>query len=133
MNKKPFLITGVFLVLAAAAIVIGVKSRSAGASYNDGEWTGTAEGRNGPITLSLTVKGGKVVSGQVVSEDETDFAKPAEQKLIEQADGIAGGQCNCKACRQRGSQEFFHPVLFILKINNNTVGLIIRISFVRAF
>lgn len=84
MNKKPFLITGVFLVLAAAAIVIGVKSRSAGASYNDGEWTGTAEGRNGPITLSLTVKGGKVVSGQVVSEDETDFAKPAEQKLIDQ-------------------------------------------------
>ncbi len=84
MNKKPFLITGVFLVLAALAIVIGVRSRSSGAGYNDGEWTGSAEGRNGPISLSLTVAGGKVTGGKIVSEDETDFAKPAEQKIIDQ-------------------------------------------------
>ncbi|MBQ6566399.1 MAG: flavocytochrome c [Treponema sp.] len=84
MNKKPFLITGVFLVLAALAIVIGVRSRSSGAGYNDGEWTGSSEGRNGPISLSLTVAGGKVTGGKIVSEDETDFAKPAEQKIIDQ-------------------------------------------------
>ncbi|MBP5156876.1 MAG: FAD-dependent oxidoreductase, partial [Treponema sp.] len=84
MNKKAFLITGVFLVLAAVAIVIGVKSRSAGASYDDGEWTGSAEGRNGPISLSLTVANGKVTGGRVLSEDETDFAKPAIQTVIDQ-------------------------------------------------
>lgn len=81
MNKKPFLITGVFLVLAAAAIVIGVKSRSAGGGE---AWTGTAEGRNGPVSISLTIKDGKVTGGKVVSESETDFAKPAIQTVIDQ-------------------------------------------------
>ncbi|MBQ6565972.1 MAG: flavocytochrome c [Treponema sp.] len=85
MNKKPFfIIVPTFLVLAAIAIVIGVKARPAGETYNDGVWTASAAGRNGPINLSLTVQGGKVVSGEIVSEEETDFAKPAEQKIIDQ-------------------------------------------------
>lgn len=84
MNKKTLPIVAAFLLLAAVAIVIGIKFRPAGASYNDGVWTGTAEGRNGPISLNLTVRGGKIVSGEIVSEDETDFAKPAEQKVIDQ-------------------------------------------------
>ena len=84
MNKKTLPIVAAFLLLAAVAIVIGIKFRPAGASYSDGVWTGTAEGRNGPISLNLTVRGGKIVSGEIVSEDETDFAKPAEQKVIDQ-------------------------------------------------
>lgn len=84
MNKKTLPVVAAFLLLAAVAIVIGIKFRPAAASYNDGVWTGTAEGRNGPISLNLTVRGGKIVSGEIVSEDETDFAKPAEQKVIDQ-------------------------------------------------
>lgn len=49
----------------------------------DGDWQGIGEGKNGPVTISLTVKEGKVTGGKVVSEAETDFAKPAIAEIIE--------------------------------------------------
>ena len=74
-----------FLVVSALAIIFGVSCTKKKASLNDGEWTGTGAGRNGPIVLSISVQEGKIVSGKVIKEEETDFAKPAINEMIEQA------------------------------------------------
>ena len=83
-NKKFLLISAVFLIVSAVAIVISCNG-SKKAPLNDGEWAGKAEGRNGPIELVLSVKDGKISGARVVSESETDFAKPAEEEIIAQA------------------------------------------------
>lgn len=87
MKKRALVITSaLFLVIAAAAIVFGVskaRASSAPAVLIDGEWEGSAPGLNGPIKLSLTVKDGKVVEGKVLSENETDFAKPVIKDSID--------------------------------------------------
>ena len=87
--KKRGLITAsaVFLAVSAAAIVAGIAKTHADsvpARLIDGRWEGTGAGLNGPITISLTVKDGSIVEGAVLSEDETDFAKPAIQDSIAQ-------------------------------------------------
>lgn len=87
--KKRGLITAsaVFLAVSAAAIVAGIaktRADSVPARLIDGRWEGTGAGLNGPITISLTVKDGSIVEGAVLSEDETDFAKPAIQDSIAQ-------------------------------------------------
>lgn len=46
---------------------------------------GTAEGFKGPIEIELMLKDGKIVDGRVVATDESDFAKPAIDTIIEQA------------------------------------------------
>ena len=83
-NKKFLLISAVFLLISVVAIVISCNG-SKKAPLNDGEWAGKAEGRNGPIELVLSVKDGKISGARVVSESETDFAKPAEEEIIAQA------------------------------------------------
>ena len=89
MTRKHTLIaSAIFLAAAAVAIAVGTvvgKKPVQTASFPDGEWQGTGQGRNGPITLSLTIKNGRIASGSIVSEDETDFAKPAAQAIIDQA------------------------------------------------
>ncbi len=83
-NKKYLLISAVFLLISAVAIVFSCNG-SKKPALNDGEWAGKAEGRNGPIELVLSVKDGKISGARVVTESETDFAKPAEEDIIAQA------------------------------------------------
>ena len=45
--------------------------RTPGVTYTDGTYEGTGEGRNGAITLSVTIKDGAIVSVTVVSHKET--------------------------------------------------------------
>ena len=57
----------------------------------DGEFQGSGEGKNGPVTISMTIKDGKAVSAKVISEAETEgLGKPAIdyvlQKYIETQD-----------------------------------------------
>ena len=84
MNKHFNLVkTIVFAVVSALALAfIGCNSKSA--SLTDGTYRGTSEGRNGPIVVEITVAEGKVAAAKVVEEQETDFAKPAEEKILAQ-------------------------------------------------
>lgn len=85
--KKRFISTlSVYCVAVIAALVLILNFTKAPA-LQDGVWAGTGNGRNGDIQVSVTVKGGKIIAGKVVSEDETDFAKPAAQEIIDQAVG----------------------------------------------
>ena len=83
-NKKYLLISALFLIVSAAAICLSVVLATT-VNINDGEWTGVAEGRNGPIELVLTVQDGKIAAVRIVAESETSFAKDAETDIIEQA------------------------------------------------
>src|SRR5574344_255049 len=74
----------VFAAVSALAIICTVNATKTPA-LKDGTWTGKADGRNGPIELSVTTSGGKITDAKVVAESETDFAKPAEQTIIGQA------------------------------------------------
>ena len=84
MNKHFNLVkTLVFAVVSALALAfIGCNSKSA--SLTDGTYRGTSEGRNGSIVVEITVAEGKVAAAKVVEEQETDFAKPAEEKILAQ-------------------------------------------------
>lgn len=85
--KKRFISTlSVYCVAVIAALVLILNFTKAPA-LQDGVWAGTGNGRNGDIQVSVTVKGGKIIAGKVVLEDETDFAKPAAQEIIDQAVG----------------------------------------------
>jgi len=85
-NKKfIFIFAGYFVALVAAFMLIMSCVKKPSASYTDGTYTGVSEGRNGPIELSVTVKDGKIVAGKVLKEEETDFAKPAIQDVLDQA------------------------------------------------
>lgn len=85
--KKRFISTlSVYCVAVIAALVLILNFTKAPA-LQDGVWAGTGNGRNGDIQVSVTVKDGKIIAGKVVSEDETDFAKPAAQEIIDQAVG----------------------------------------------
>ncbi len=50
----------------------------------DGEWQGIGEGKNGPVTISLEIKEGRAVGGKIISEAESDFAKPAQSQILEE-------------------------------------------------
>ncbi len=87
-RKHTLTAAAVFLVAAAVAIAVGTNvTKSAGRknALPDGEWQGTGQGRNGPISLAITVQNGRITGGHVISEDETDFAKPVAQAVIDQA------------------------------------------------
>ncbi|NLK46849.1 MAG: flavocytochrome c [Treponema sp.] len=106
MTKKKFLlIMAAFLIVFTAALCVCCKA-SKRIPLKDGEWTGKAEGRNGPIELVLSVKNGKISGARIVSESETDFAKPAEETVIAQAvklnrvdglDSVSGATITSKA------------------------------------
>lgn len=86
MKKQIKWVCAVALFLtASAAVIVGGLCATKSPVLHDGTYTGTGEGRNGPITLSITVAGGKLEGGEVLSEDESDFAKPAIQAVIDQA------------------------------------------------
>lgn len=79
-GKKHSLATKAFLVLAIIAMIGFVGCAKKGETF-----TGTGDGRNGKITVSINVADGKIVGGKIVSEEETDFAKPAAKQVLDQA------------------------------------------------
>ena len=85
MNRKNTLIAAaIFIICSAMAIFFGAGCTRK-QTFADGTWTGTGNGRNGDIKIQLTVSGGKITGGKVLQEDETDFAKPAIENIIDQA------------------------------------------------
>ncbi len=87
MNKKNTLIAAaVFLICSAIAMIFGIScSKKQSSAFNDGVWAGTGNGRNGDVKIEITVANGKIASGRVLQEEETDFAKPAIQTIIDLA------------------------------------------------
>ena len=84
MYKKSgsYIAAGMFLAVSLCAIICMnvFSAKAAGNSFK-----GTGEGRNGPITVELTVINSKITAGKIISESETDFAKPAAKSIIDQA------------------------------------------------
>lgn len=81
---KNMLQMAVFIVISAFAIAFSVVKTKAPV-LSDGNWKGTGDGRNGPIEVTVTIEQGKIIGAGIISEAETDFAKPAELTIIEQA------------------------------------------------
>lgn len=84
-NRFVFIFAGYFVALVAAFMFIISCAKKPSASYSDGTFTGVGEGRNGPVEISITIKDGKIVAGDIISEEETDFAKPAIRDILDQA------------------------------------------------
>lgn len=84
MNFKKFnaIASGIFIAVSAAAVAT-IISCTKGPSGK--EFTGIGDGRNGKIEVSITVKDGKIVAGKIVSDEETEFAKPAAATVMAQA------------------------------------------------
>lgn len=77
MFKKSFSI-----LLSTTILFFTISCSSKGsAQMKDGNFTGTGEGRSGEISLTISVENGKVTNVKVNSEAETDFAKPAIEKI----------------------------------------------------
>ena len=72
-----------FSVLALGALLVsGCKKAQ---PLHDGTYTGTGAGRNGDITVQVTVSGGKVQDAHIISEAETaDIGFPAENAILAQ-------------------------------------------------
>ncbi|MCR5289464.1 MAG: flavocytochrome c [Treponema sp.] len=84
MNFKQFkrIATGTFLAASAVALatLAACAKKPAGQSF-----TGTGDGRNGKIEISITVSNGKIIDGKVVSHSETPgISDPALTGIIEQ-------------------------------------------------
>lgn len=93
MNKKKSLLFAfVGFAIASACALAFIISANKSVSYADGTWNGTGDGRNGPIEVSITIENNKIVSADIVSESETDFAKPAIRAVLDQA--VASGSMN---------------------------------------
>lgn len=77
MFKKSF---SILLSTTILFFTITCSSKTS-AQMKDGNFTGTGEGRSGEISLTISVENGKVTNVKVNSEAETDFAKPAIEKI----------------------------------------------------
>ncbi len=80
MFKKSF---SIFLSMTILFFAISCSSKDS-AQMEDGNFIGTGEGRSGEISLTISVENGKVTNVKVNSEAETDFAKPAIEKISNQ-------------------------------------------------
>ncbi len=82
-SKKNFFAGAAAFLVVSAAAIIAMAGFSKSASKD--KFRGTGNGRNGPVTVELVIKNDKILSGSVVSENESDYAKPAAQAMIDQA------------------------------------------------
>lgn len=57
-------------LLTSAAVSLAVASY-AQAAVQDGTFEGTANGKNGPVTVAVTIKAGKITNVKVVKSDES--------------------------------------------------------------
>lgn len=80
MFKKSF---SIFLSMTILFFSISCSSKDS-AQMKDGNFIGNGEGRSGEISLTISVENGKVTNVKVNSEAETDFAKPAIEKISNQ-------------------------------------------------
>ena len=76
---------GVFIALSAAAIITTIACSKKPAGSAGQTFTGTGDGRNGKIEVSVTINNGKIVDANVVSHEETPgISDPAIEGVIEQ-------------------------------------------------
>lgn len=74
-------------------IVFGLASCNKEPALQDGKYTGTGSGRNGDITVSVTVRDGKVFDAEIISDNETpEIAQGAKSEI-------------CAAFKEKGSTE----------------------------
>lgn len=104
--KKRFLISLVVFAVASIAALIPIAKNQNQGPLSDGKFNGTGNGRNGKIEITLTLADGKIQSADVISESETDFAKPAIRTILDQAirqnhvksyDAVSGATITSKA------------------------------------
>lgn len=105
MKKRLMICSGGFFLAVIAAFIFIFNCAKAPV-VQDGTWTGVGNGRNGNIEVSITVKDGKIADGKIISEEETDFAKPAAADVMAQAvskgninsyDAVSGATITSKA------------------------------------
>lgn len=81
--KKILLITVLCILVAAGFIYKTMLDVSI--NYQDGVWNGTGYGNNGKIEVAIVVKDNKIISGSILREKESDFAKPAAAIILNYA------------------------------------------------
>lgn len=81
--KKILLISLVCILIAAGFIYKTILDVSV--NYHDGVWNGTGYGHNGKIEVAVVIKDNTIISGSILREKETDFAKPAAQIILNSA------------------------------------------------
>ena len=81
--KKILLISLVCILVAAGFIYKTILDVSV--NYHDGVWNGTGYGNNGKIEVAIVVKDNKIISGSILREKESDFAKPAAAIILNYA------------------------------------------------
>ena len=96
-------------LFCGAALAAGLGSCSKSPKYADGTYTGTAEGRNGDVTVSVTVSGGKITAASVTGHEETEgIADPAITEIparivkaqSARVDAVSGATITSKAIMQ---------------------------------
>ena len=77
--------TRFFSSVLALLVLFGTVGCKKESSLKDGTYTGTGAGRNGDITVQITVSGGSVTDAKIVSESETpEIGLPAEAEILAQ-------------------------------------------------
>lgn len=80
--KNLFVMLGFVIVSALALVFIAKQTKIKNVNLQDGTYKASSEGRNGPIEVELIVVEGKVSDAKIIKEEETDFAKKAEEEII---------------------------------------------------
>lgn len=83
MKGKTIAVVVLYVVLAAFGIFAIVRSTKK-VAYADGTWSGTGNGRNGPIDVSLVIEDGRIMSASLVSMQESEYALPAVNEILRQ-------------------------------------------------
>ena len=74
-----------FSAVIATCLLFGSVSCKKEAALQDGTYTGVGSGRNGDITVQITVADGKIFDAKIVSQNETpEIGLPAEDAIIAQ-------------------------------------------------
>lgn len=81
-NLRNLLAVAIFIVASGISIAV-MSAFSKPKALPDGTFSGKADGRNGIIEVAFSVKDGKIVSTEILKEEETDFAKPAIKSILE--------------------------------------------------
>lgn len=81
-NLRNSLAVAIFIVASGISIAV-MSTFSKPKALPDGTFSGKADGRNGTIEVAFSVKDGKIVSTEILKEEETDFAKPAIKSILE--------------------------------------------------